>query len=307
MPMLVGSGLAATWTLPHPGRAVNLILPTQLSTHLCSYPYPRAVRHLVVDLRFLPSESIPLVFQLSYLAQPPSDPSPEGSIADGTWSHSAAATSSTSHLLLDNDSGTSAVTWRLSWRPATGQKSPVLKPQVENSSEGSPATVKTRPQIFESLPGVPPVHLASPSDFPNPPQPCVPSSNDPIGRDRGAIPRAVDLLRLVQVNPTLSPAISPRVPPLPVLAPLIFEVTADSLELGLLNRAEGGQEEERGAVFVRGLRLGYHWWASTAMTVAVLGEWSGEYVDTACQTYVSAMLSLANVYLLDKPRESVLV
>jgi hypothetical protein len=265
---------------------------------LCSYPYPWAVRHLVVDLRSLPPGSIPLVFQLSYLAQPPSDPSSGGSGANSTWSHCAAATSSTSHLLLEDDSNTSAVTWRLSWRPATGENSPGLNPQVEHSSEGSPVTVNSRPQISVSLPGVPPVHLAAPLDLSNPPQPCVPSSNDPIGRDGGAIPRAVDLLRLVQVNPTLSPAISPRVPPLPVLAPLVFEVTADSLELGLLNRAECGQEEERGAVFVRSLRLGFHWWASTAMTVAVLGEWSGEYVDTACQTYVSAMLSLARVYLL---------
>lgn len=226
---------------------------------------------------------------------------------DDSWSHCAAATPSTSHLLLEDDTNTSALTWRLSWQPATGEKSPVFRPQVENTFEGLPATVDSRPQISESLPGVPPVRLAAPSDLSDPPQPCVPSSNDPIGRDRGAVPRAVDLLRLVQVNPTLSPAISPRVPPLPVLAPLVFEVTADSLELGLLNRAECGQEEERGAVFVWSLRLGFHWWASTAMTVAVLGEWSGEYVDTACQTYVSAMLSLASVYLLDKPRESILV
>lgn len=103
------------------------------------------------------------------------------------------------------------------------------------------------------------------------------------------------MLRLVQVNPTGNPAILSPVPSLPVLAPLTIELTADSFELGLLHRAKTGEDEERGAVSIRGLRLGYHWWASTAMTLAVVGEWSGEYVDTACQTYVSVLRILIEV------------
>ncbi len=98
------------------------------------------------------------------------------------------------------------------------------------------------------------------------------------------------MLPRLQINPSRVPenlscvGVPTPIEPLPVLAPLILEVSADSLELGLLTRAE----EECGKICVEDLRLGYHWWASTAMTVAVLGRWTGDLVDTACQTYVSA-------------------